>query len=45
MVSVSKWSYSSEKCDGDFCVGDCDYCSKEDSTTKNDECNKQDICE
>ena len=27
-MSVSKWAYSPEKCDGDFCPGDCDLCSK-----------------
>ena len=29
-MSCSKWSYTPERCDGDFCVGDCDYCSKAD---------------
>ena len=27
-MSVSKWAYSSDKCDGDYCPGDCDYCEK-----------------
>ena len=27
-MSVSKWAYRPEKCDGDICVGDCDKCSK-----------------
>ena len=27
-LSVSKWAYEPEKCDGDFCPGDCDECSK-----------------
>jgi hypothetical protein len=27
-MSVSKWAYIPEKCDGDFCPGDCDYCGK-----------------
>lgn len=27
-MSVSKWAYSPEKCDGDLCVGDCDLCGK-----------------
>ena len=27
-MSVSKWAYSPEKCDGDFCIGDCDLCNK-----------------
>lgn len=29
-MSVSKWAYSPEKCDGDYCVGDCDFCPKAD---------------
>ena len=27
-MSVDKWAYSPEKCDGDFCPGDCDFCMK-----------------
>ena len=27
-MSGSKWRYSPEKCDGDFCPGDCDKCPK-----------------
>ena len=27
-MSVSKWAYSPDKCDGDFCPGDCDECGK-----------------
>lgn len=27
-MSCNKWSYTPEKCDGDFCVGDCDCCHK-----------------
>lgn len=27
-MSVSKWAYSPEKCDGEPCPGDCDMCSK-----------------
>ena len=27
-MSVSKWAYIPEVCDGDICVGDCDKCSK-----------------
>lgn len=27
-MSVSKWSYEPEKCDGDYCSGDCDFCDK-----------------
>lgn len=28
-MSVNKWAYEPEICDGDFCPGDCDYCSAE----------------
>lgn len=27
-MSVSKWAYSPNKCDGEFCIGDCDLCYK-----------------
>ena len=27
-MSVSKWAYEPEKCDYDFCPGDCDFCHK-----------------
>ena len=27
-MSVSKWAYIPSRCDGDFCPGDCDCCSK-----------------
>lgn len=27
-MSVSKWAYDPDYCDGDYCVGDCDLCSK-----------------
>ena len=27
-MSVSKWAYSPEKCDGEYCIGDCDLCYK-----------------
>lgn len=30
-MSVSLWDYSPEKCDGDYCPGDCDLCGKETS--------------
>ena len=29
-MSVSKWAYEPSKCDGDYCCGDCDFCSKAD---------------
>lgn len=25
-MSVSKWAYTPEVCDGEYCVGDCDKC-------------------
>lgn len=25
-MSVSKWAYTPEKCDGQQCYGDCDFC-------------------
>ena len=31
-MSVSKWAYTPEVCDGDICVGDCDLCSKADES-------------
>ena len=27
-MSVSLYMYEPDICDGDFCPGDCDYCSK-----------------
>ena len=27
-MSVSKWDYEPEKCDGDYCCGECDNCPK-----------------
>lgn len=27
-MSVSKWAYSPEVCDGDYCPGECDLCPK-----------------
>lgn len=27
-MSCSKWAYTPEKCDYDYCCGDCDHCSK-----------------
>lgn len=29
-MSVSKWAYHPAKCDGDFCLGECDLCPKKD---------------
>lgn len=25
-MSVDKWAYSSDKCEGQYCCGDCDFC-------------------
>lgn len=27
-MSVSKWAYDPDKCDGKYCVGDCDLCDR-----------------
>lgn len=27
-MSVSKWAYEPEICDGELCVGDCDLCDR-----------------
>ena len=27
-MSVSKWAYEPEKCDGQPCVGECDLCAR-----------------
>lgn len=27
-MSVSKWAYDPNKCEGQMCCGDCDHCSK-----------------
>ena len=27
-MSVSRWAYLPERCDGEACPGDCDLCSK-----------------
>ena len=27
-MSVSMWCYEPSKCDGDYCVGECDMCPK-----------------
>lgn len=29
-MSVSHWAYDPDKCEGDFCPGDCDKCPKRD---------------
>ena len=25
-MSVDKWAYEPKKCEGHYCVGDCDFC-------------------
>lgn len=49
-MSVSKWSYIPAKCDGDYCPGDCDGCSKRDMcppgmNEENDCSADQEMCE
>jgi hypothetical protein len=36
-MSVSKWAYTTEKCDGDYCYGDCDICPKADDCDEESE--------
>ena len=36
-MSVSKWAYEPEKCDGQKCVGDCDFCDKAEESEENDD--------
>lgn len=31
-MSVSKWAYQPEKCEGQPCIGNCDLCSKRDKS-------------
>lgn len=31
-MSVSKWAYEADKCEGQPCPGDCDLCSKADKS-------------
>lgn len=33
-MSCSKWAYEPEKCDGQMCVGDCDFCDKAEESEK-----------
>jgi hypothetical protein len=35
-MSVSKWAYNPEKCDGDYCCGCCDDCTKSDEILEED---------
>ena len=36
-MSVSKWAYTPEKCDGDYCYGDCDNCPKANEDEEGDD--------
>ena len=36
-MSVSKWAYEPKKCDGEFCPGDCDLCSKANESAEEEE--------
>lgn len=36
MMSVSKWAYDPERCDGQSCCGDCDRCSRWRDQAKDD---------
>ena len=44
-MSVSKWAYTPEKCDGDFCPQDCDNCPKRWDDVENDDIEEIDITE
>ena len=28
-MSMGRWAYEPDKCDGDYCPGDCDKCRKQ----------------
>ena len=34
-MSVSKWAYKPEVCDGDYCPGDCNHCIKNEMEGEN----------
>jgi len=36
-MSVSKHAYEPEKCDGQKCVGDCDFCDKAEESEEEDD--------
>lgn len=39
-MSVSRWAYHPDKCDGEYCPGDCDICRKaEEEPETRKECN------
>ena len=35
-MSVSHWAYDPDKCDGDFCPGECDICPKREEDDDNE---------
>lgn len=44
-MSVSMWCYTPEKCDGDYCRGDCDKCRKAGILTDEDSEFYRELCE
>lgn len=44
-MSVSMWCYTPEKCDGDYCRGDCDNCRKAGILTDEDAEYYREMCE
>lgn len=41
-MSVSKWAYEPTKCDGQYCPGECDLCSKAEERAE-DESGSEDV--
>ena len=42
-MSVSKWAYTPEMCDGEICVGDCDLCDKPNTMPEFEKCNNDGV--
>ena len=40
-MSCSLWAYAPNKCDGDYCCGDCDQCNKAEMEVDEDERSEQ----
>jgi len=36
-MSVSKWAYNPQVCDGDYCYGECDVCPKREEALEEEE--------
>ena len=36
-MSCDKWAYEPSRCDGNYCVGDCDFCKLKDKEEMLDE--------